>query len=184
METRIKILKINVSAMFLAIGLILPFLTGQIQTLGQMLSPMHIPVFICAFVCGWKYALVVGFSLPLLRSFIFGMPVLYPGALAMSFELAAYGLIAGVCYNIFRKVFKNNFLKIYPSLIISMIGGRIIWGVVRYLLTLIDHTLMFNLETFISGAILTVWPGMILHLIIVPLLVIILEKLNLFSKLR
>ena len=72
------------SAMFLAIGLVLPFITGQIPQIGKMLCPMHIPILLCGFFCGWKYAVPVGLVCPLLRSVLFGMPVLYPSAVGMA----------------------------------------------------------------------------------------------------
>ena len=63
---------LTLSAMFLAIGLVLPFLTGQIPEIGSLLLPMHIPVFLCGLICGWQYGAVVGFILPLLRNLLFG----------------------------------------------------------------------------------------------------------------
>ena len=62
------------SALCLAIAMYLPFLTGQIQTIGNMLCPMHIPVFLCAYMCGWKWAAAVGFVSPFIRYSAFGMP--------------------------------------------------------------------------------------------------------------
>ena len=73
------------SAMFLALGLTLPFLTGQIPQIGQMLCPMHIPILLCGLVCGWKWGGVIGFITPLLRSVLFGMPVMFPNGIAMAF---------------------------------------------------------------------------------------------------
>ncbi|MBQ1258575.1 MAG: ECF transporter S component, partial [Clostridia bacterium] len=77
---RSNILKLTLSAMFMAIGLVLPLLTGQIKTIGNMLLPMHIPVMLCGLICGWYYGAAVGFILPILRSVTFGMPELYPSA--------------------------------------------------------------------------------------------------------
>ena len=74
------------SAMFLALGLVLPFLTGQIPEIGNLLLPMHLPVLLCGLVCGWKYGLAVGFTTPLLRSMLFGMPTFYPSAVSMAFS--------------------------------------------------------------------------------------------------
>lgn len=65
---------ISLSGMFLALGIILPFLTGKIPEIGSMLCPMHIPILICGFICGYKYGAITGFILPFLRSFIFSMP--------------------------------------------------------------------------------------------------------------
>lgn len=88
----------TLTAMFLAIGMVLPIFTGQIPQLGSMLLPMHLPVFLCALICGWKYGLSMAFVLPILRSVVFGMPPLYPTALSMAFELSTYAVVAGLLY--------------------------------------------------------------------------------------
>ena len=75
-----KIKNLALGAMFLAIGIILPFFTGQIPQVGSMLLPMHIPVFLCGLVCGWKYGTAVGLVLPLMRSMLFTMPPMYPSS--------------------------------------------------------------------------------------------------------
>ena len=87
---------LTLSAMFLAIGMVLPFLTGQIPEVGNMMLPMHIPVLLCGLICGWQYGAVLGFVLPLIRYFVFGMPVLFPTGTAMAFELMTYGLVIGL----------------------------------------------------------------------------------------
>ena len=56
------------AAMFLAIGLVLPFFTGQIPQIGSMLLPMHLPVLLCGLICGWQYGVVVGFVAPLMHA--------------------------------------------------------------------------------------------------------------------
>ena len=64
------------SAMFLAVGIVLPFFIGQIPAIGKMLLPMHIPVLLCGLICGWQWGLGVGFVLPLPRSLLFGFPAM------------------------------------------------------------------------------------------------------------
>ena len=91
--------RLTLSAMFLALGLVLPFLTGQVPQIGNMLLPMHLPVFLCGLLCGWQYGAAVGFALPLLRSSLFALPVMFPAATAMAFELMTYGLVAGLLYS-------------------------------------------------------------------------------------
>ena len=110
--------------MFLALCIVLPFLNFGSTQIGNAISPMHIPVLICGFVCGWQYGMAVGFIAPLLRYLLFHMPPIYPIGAAMAFELAAYGLLCGLLYKAFPK--KN--IYIYPALIISMLGGRIVQG--------------------------------------------------------
>ena len=91
--------KMTLSAMFLAIGMVLPFLTGQIPQVGNMMLPMHIPVLLCGLICGWQYGAVLGFVLPLLRYLVFGMPLLFPTGIAMAFERMTYGLVIGQVYS-------------------------------------------------------------------------------------
>lgn len=113
---------IVMAAMLLAVGIVLPFFTGQIPQIGSMLLPMHLPVLVCGLICGWQYGGIVGFVLPLLRYVLFGMPPM-PNGLAMAFELAAYGAISGFLYNRSRW---QCIVSLYRSLIIAMIGGRVI----------------------------------------------------------
>lgn len=167
-------LKIVYSAVCLALALVLPFLTGQIQQFGNALCPMHIPIFLCGFLCGWPYGVMVGFVAPILRFAVFGMPVLMPTGISMAFELATYGLVAGLLY---KKLPKNNW-NIYISLIVAMILGRVVWGIARFVLTGFQAT-EFPLSAFAAGAITNAIPGIILHIVLIPILIIALKKAKL-----
>ncbi len=176
-KSKLSILKMVVAAMCIAIGLILPFLTGQIHAIGNMLCPMHIPVLIAGFLLGAKYGFIVGFITPLFRSILFGMPVMYPGALAMAFELATYGIVAAVMHDIFRKALygkirgKNkHYAVLYISLIIAMISGRIVYGIVRFAMLGIVGT-EFSISMWLVIEFANSWPGIILQLVIIPPLV-------------
>jgi thiamine transporter ThiT len=163
--------KIVISGAMLAIGLILPFLTAQIPGMGSKILPMHIPVLLTGFLCGWPYGLLVGFIVPIFRSLLFTMPPMFPTAVAMAFELATYGTATGIMYYIFPK--KNIF--IYINLIISMICGRIIWGIVSLFLFGLNGT-SFTWKIFVSGALLNALPGIIIQIIIIPIIIISLKK--------
>ena len=166
------------SAMFLAIGLVLPFFIGQIPAIGKMLLPMHIPVLLCGLICGWQWGLGVGFVLPLLRSVLFNFPVMYPNAIGMAFELAVYGLVIGYLY----AHSKYQCVKaLYKCLIPAMIAGRLVWGAARFLCTGLDPS-KFGFAAFWAGAFTQAIPGIILHIILIPLLVMALEKAKLISK--
>ncbi|HWP52125.1 MAG TPA: ECF transporter S component [Clostridia bacterium] len=161
-----KTQKMVFSAFFLSLALALPFLTGQIPQIGSMLSPMHIPVLLCGFICGWPAGLAVGFIAPLLRFMLFGMPPLFPTGIAMAFELAAYGAVSGV---IFSKI-KYSIPMVYATLISAMVAGRFVWGTVRFILAKLCG-INFSLSMFLSGAFITALPGIILQLILIPLIV-------------
>ncbi len=175
---KISAKKLTLSALFLAIALYLPFLTGQIQVVGKALSPMHIPALLTGFVCGWPYAIAVGVISPLLRSLIFGMPPLFPTATAMALELATYGAVAGLLY----KAFPKNLKTLYLELIASMLIGRVVWGLATWLFMAASGN-SFSFEAFLAGAFTAAVPGIILHLILVPLVVKGLEKAHLLEGL-
>lgn len=163
--------KMVYAGVLLAVGILLPFLTAQIPSLGSRMLPMHIPVLLAGFICGWPYGLVIGFILPLFRSVLFGMPPMFPTALAMAFELAVYGAVTGILYKILPK--KN--ISIYISLIISMICGRIVWGIVSFILYGLSGS-PFTWQIFMTGAFANAIPGIIIQIIIIPIIVIALKK--------
>lgn len=159
--------------MFMALGLVLPFLTAQVPQIASMLLPMHIPVLLCGYACGWQYGLVVGAVTPLLRSFLFAIPVMFPGAVAMAFELAVYGMMTGIFYRLLpRKIW-----SIYASLLIAMVSGRIVWGVVRMTIAGITGN-AFTWKLFLAGALTQAIPGIILQLVLIPILVMAMRKVR------
>ncbi len=166
--------KLSYSALCLAVAMVLPFLTGQIPEVGSMLCPMHIPALLCGFLCGWPWGMAVGFMAPLLRFAMFSMPPIYPVGIAMAFELAAYGGVAGVMYHLFCK----NAKGIYISLVSAMVAGRIVWGAVRVVIAGLSGT-EFPVAMFISGAVTTAIPGIVLQLVVVPAIIIAMDKAKL-----
>ena len=170
----IQVRRLTYSALFLAIALVLPFLTGQIPEIGKMLSPMHIPVLLCGFICGWPWGLAVGLIAPLLRSALFGMPVMFPGAAAMAFELATYGGLAGFLH---QRLPRTRGMT-YAALGISMIVGRIVWGTARVILAGLSGN-AFTWKMFIAGAITEAIPGIIVQIVLIPILVYALERAGL-----
>ena len=163
--------RLVLSALFLALGLVLPFITGQIPQIGNMLLPMHIPVFLCGFICGPVWGLTVGLICPLLRSVLFSAPPMYPKAVAMAIELAVYGVVSGALYRLLPK----KSWGIYVSLIAAMILGRAVWGLARLLMALGGGE-AFLWPAFISGAVTTAIPGMILQLVLIPAVILLLRK--------
>ena len=165
--------KLVVSALMLSMALVLPFFTGQIPEIGNMLLPMHLPVLLAGFIVGGPSAMMVGAIAPILRSVIWGMPPMFPKAIGMAFELAAYGFVSGMIYSKSKKDTKSIFI----SLIVAMIAGRVVWGVV----TLALYGIMGNVFTvalFITEAFVNAIPGIILQLVLIPLLVSALKKTN------
>ena len=170
----LQIRRLTYAALYLALAMALPFVTGQIPEIGSMLCPMHIPALLCGFLCGWPWGLAVGFIAPLLRSVLFGMPALFPAAVAMAFELAVYGGMAGFL----RQKLPHKKGVTYAVLLFSMLAGRIVWGAVRVILAGLSGS-TFTWALFLAGAVTNAIPGIILQLVLIPVLVVAMERAGL-----
>ena len=167
----VTIKKLVYSAICLALALVLPFLTAQIPQIGQMLCPMHIPVLLCGFLVGPFWGAVVGLIAPLLRFALFGMPKLFPTGIAMCAELAVYGAVSGLLYaRLPRKT-----VNLYISLVTAMLLGRVAWGAVRLALSGLSGT-AFTWAAFMAGAFTTAIPGILLHIVLIPVIVLALQR--------
>ncbi len=176
MNQRFTTRNIVLAAFFLALTFVMPFLTMQIPEIGSALLPMHLPVLICGFVCGGPLGALVGFIAPLLRSAIFGMPPMVV-AVSMSFEMAAYGFFCGLLYDKLPK----NIASTYVSLLLSMIIGRVVWGIAAFaIFSFVGNPFTFTI--FLNGAFISAIPGIIAQIVIVPLLVIALERAGYLKK--
>lgn len=171
---RSKTYTLVLSALFLAIGIVLPIFTGQIPQVGKMLLPMHLPVLLCGLICGWQYGGAVGFVLPFLRYAMFGVPPM-PNGVAMAFELAAYGIIVGVLYSRSRW---QCVIALYRALLAAMVGGRLVWAAARAVMTGVA-SVPFTWEIFLADAFLNAIPGVILQLILIPALMVALHRTGL-----
>ena len=166
LKNRAQLMKMILAALFLAVAYLLPFVTGQIPRIGKMLCPMHIPVLLCGFLCGWSWGLTVGFAAPLLRSLTLGVPLFFPQAVAMAFELAAYGAVAGFLYQWLGKKGRH----LYTSLLIAMVVGRLVWGSAMVICMGLGGA-HFGWLAFWSGAVLQAIPGIISQIVLIPILV-------------
>lgn len=180
MKKKKTIQNLTAAAMFLALGLMLPFLTGQIPQIGRMMLPMHLPVLLCGFICGPQYGLIVGFVTPLLRGAMFGMPVLFPVGIAMAFELATYGAVSGFLYS--RSKWQCV-RALYRCLILAMLAGRTVWGITEVILLGMTGA-KFTAQMFIAGALTNAIPGIIIQLVFIPAIMVALNKSGVVPYIR
>ena len=168
--------RLALSAMFLGIGIALPFLTGQLENFGNMLLPMHLPVLLCGLVCGWQYGAGVGFVLPLLRSLIFTKPPMYPNAVVYSLELCTYGLIIGLIWSFLDKKRTGS---VYIAMLSAMACGRVVWALAK-IVTMGLAGGKFTFAMFLSGALFEAILGIVLQLVVIPLVMSALKRARLF----
>ncbi|WP_027625173.1 ECF transporter S component [Clostridium lundense] len=166
METNTK--ELVKASLFLALGLILPYIFHFTGMPGNVFLPMHIPVLLCGLILGERYGLLIGFITPLINSVITGMPPIYPVAVAMAFELAAYGWLSGY-------LFKRKKSNVYIALILAMIFGRLISGIANYVLMgFVGKSFVLKLF-MISAFVKPLW-GILIQIIIIPFVVKAIER--------
>ena len=165
-----------ITAACIAMCAVLPMIFHAIPNAGNIWLPMHIPVLLCGLLCGWKFGLLCGVAGPFISSILTQMP---PAAYlpSMILELAAYGGISGALSDIIHT--GNNLADLEISLILSMIGGRLIYGVAN---SLIFHFGNYSLKVWLTSAFLTAIPGIILQLFLIPTVIIALQRADLIPE--
>lgn len=171
MKAKNNLIKMILSALFLAIAYVLPFFTGQIPEIGKMLCPLHIPVLLCGFICGWPWGLAVGFIVPLFRSLTLGMPFFFPTAVCMAFELATYGAASGLMH----KILPRKKPYIYCSLLTAMVAGRLVYGAAMSVALGLTGK-AYTFAAFLAGAVTEALPGIAVQIILIPILVMLLDN--------
>jgi len=158
------------TALCMALGLVLPLLFHMFGA-GSTFLPMHIPVLLCGFVFGWPYGAICGFLVPLLSSILTGMPPVFPKATAMMLELCTYGVLTGVFY-------RKRKWNIYPALICAMICGRVVSGIANTVFMNMASK-SYGFAAFLSVSFVQAIPGILIQIILIPVLVLALEKADL-----
>lgn len=167
--------KLVLTALFAAIGVVLPQAFHMIPNAGSVILPMHIPVLIAGFLVGPVYGLACGILTHLLSHLIFSMPPapVLPGMLC---ELAVYGLMSGLLNKVIKM--ENQLAKAYVVLIGAMLCGRITYGILN---ALIFRAGSYSMQAWLSAAFVTAIPGIIIQLLLIPILVIRLRRLAYFN---
>ena len=158
------------TAMCIALGVVLPIMFHGVENAGSIFCPMHIPVLICGLICGWQYGLVCGLVTPIVSSLLTGMP---PMAIlpAMMIELAVYGLIASLMMRFVKT--KKPYADLYISLIVAMLVGRVINGVVKAIMLAGGD---YSIAVWATASFVTCLPAIAIQLVLIPNLIHILTK--------
>ena len=184
METFIEkdqLRKTILASIFMALAFVLPFATANNMLLGQRLLLMHIPILLCGIVCGPKHGMAVGFMAPILRAVMLGAPPL-PIAIAMAFELAAYGFFIGFAYKLLSKILHKKtdiyqYISVYVSLIIALIAGRLVFIAINFQMLSIDERFFeASIGPLVTLLTVTAWPGILIQIAVVPLIFIFLKQ--------
>ncbi len=165
-----------ITAVCIALCVVLPMALHSIPQAGMIYSPMHIPALICGLVCSWPYAIACGIIGPVLSSVITGMPDITTMP-SMMVELVCYGVVASLLMKCVHT--KKTIADVYISLVGSMLSGRIIAGIVK---ALIFARGTMTITTWATAYFVKCLPGIAIHLIVIPIVFIALEKSNLIPS--
>lgn len=165
-----------ITAVCIALCYVVPLLFHGVQNAGRVFLPMHLPVFLCGLICGWQYGLLCGLAGPALSSLITSMP---PVAIlpSMMLELAVYGCVSGLMMRFIRT--KNTYADLYISLIAALLCGRVVAGLMQ---ALIFSKGAYSMTAWVSGYVVTSWPGTLIQLVLLPSVVFALMKAHLIPE--
>lgn len=165
-----------ITAACIALCVVLPMAFHAIPDAGSVISPMHIPVLLCGLICGWPFGLLCGLAGPFLSSVLTQMPMMayLP---SMMIELGVYGFVAGLMMKLVHT--GKLYPDLYISLIVSMLAGRVVAGAARALIFAAGE---YSVAVWAAGYFVTAWPGIVIHLILIPVIVAALEKARLIPR--
>lgn len=165
-----------ITAVCIALCYVVPLLFHGVQNAGRVFLPMHLPVFLCGLICGWQYGLLCGLAGPALSSLLTSMP---PVAMlpSMMLELAVYGCVSGLMMRFIRT--KNTYADLYISLIAALLCGRVVAGLLQ---ALIFSKGAYSMTAWVSGYVVTSWPGTLIQLVLLPSVVFALMKAHLIPE--
>ena len=169
--------QVTITALCIAMCYVLP-VAFHATGLGSSFSPMHIPVLLCGIVCGSGWGILCGIAGPVLSSVLSGMP----GMTQLIYfipELMVYGFVTGLMMKLVHT--QKLAADLYASLIAAMLVGRVVGGFAKALFYL-GSGQAFTLSAIAAGYFVTCLPGIICHLIVIPVLVTTLMKAKLIPS--
>ena len=167
-KNSMRIRKTVITALCVALCIVLPMAFHMVKNAGTIFLPMHIPVLLCGLICGWQYGLVCGLLGPLLSSLLTQMPpmAILPSMMA---ELAVYGAVTGLMMYAFK----------YKTTYLSLISGRVVSGILKALIFSAGN---YSFSVWVTASFVTCLPGLAIQLVIIPTLVKVLAKAKLLPR--
>lgn len=176
MQKMSAVKKSIITAVCIALCVVLPQAFHAVPNAGAIYLPMHIPVLLCGLICGWSYGLLCGLAGPALSALLTGMPpaAVLPG---MMVECGVYGLAAGLLMQLLRT--KHLYADLYISLAAAMLLGRVVSGIAK---ALIFSAGSYSMASWVAGSFVTALPGIIIQLALLPSIVYALMRARLIPQ--
>lgn len=176
MQKMSAVKKSIITAVCIALCVVLPQAFHAVPNAGAIYLPMHIPVLLCGLICGWSYGLLCGLAGPALSALLTGMPpaAVLPGMLV---ECGVYGLAAGLLMQLLRT--KHLYADLYISLAAAMLLGRVASGIAK---ALIFSAGSYSMASWVAGSFVTALPGIVIQLALLPSIVYALMRARLIPQ--
>ena len=176
MQKMSAVKKSIITAVCIALCVVLPQAFHAVPNAGAIYLPMHIPVLLCGLICGWSYGLLCGLAGPALSTLLTGMPpaAVIPGMLV---ECGVYGLAAGLLMQLVRT--KHLYADLYISLAAAMLLGRVVSGIAK---ALIFSAGSYSMVSWVAGSFVTALPGIVIQLALLPSIVYALMRARLIPQ--
>ena len=176
MQKMSAVKKSIITAVCIALCVVLPQAVHAVPNAGAIYLPMHIPVLLCGLICGWSYGLLCGLAGPALSALLTGMPpaAVLPGMLV---ECGVYGLAAGLLMQLLRT--KHLYADLYISLAAAMLLGRVVSGIAK---ALIFSAGSYSMASWVAGSFVTALPGIVIQLALLPSIVYALMRARLIPQ--
>ena len=184
MKKTFNTLNIVTTAMLCAVCVVLSaaFHYLQLGSVGALISPMHLPVFLAGILCGPWLGLICGVVSPVASFFVSGAtnPRFPDRLIPMIVELAVYGFLSGLLRYVFLKNSKTNKFAAVLALIIAMVAGRAVAAFVSAIfLTLVttnEVSYFVNLGISMLGKFTSTWVGIRIQLVLIPTILFALKR--------
>lgn len=176
MQEMSAVKKSIITAVCIALCVVLPQAFHAVPNAGAIYLPMHIPVLLSGLICGWPYGLLCGLAGPALSALLTGMPpaAVLPGMLV---ECGVYGLAAGLLMQLVRT--KHLYVDLYISLAAAMLLGRVVSGIAK---ALIFSAGSYSMASWVAGSFVTALPGIVIQLALLPSIVYALMRARLIPQ--
>ena len=176
MQKMSAVKKSIITAVCIALCVVLPQAFHAVPNAGAIYLPMHIPVLLCGLICGWSYGLLCGLAGAALSALLTGMPpaAVLPGMLV---ECGVYGLAAGLLMQLVRT--KHLYADLYISLAAAMLLGRVVSGIAK---ALIFSAGSYSMVSWVAGSFVTALPGIVIQLALLPSIVYALMRARLIPQ--
>ena len=176
MQKMSAVKKSIITAVCIALCVVLPQAFHAVPNAGAIYLPMHIPVLLCGLICGWSYGMLCGLAGPALSALLTGMPpaAVLPGMLV---ECGVYGLAAGLLMQLVRT--KHLYADLYISLAAAMLLGRVVSGIAK---ALIFSAGSYSMASWVARSFVTALPGIVIQLALLPSIVYALMRARLIPQ--